>query len=399
MNMKQFLIEAFFALSATYVSAQDVIVKKDGNTILSKVLEVNTSDIKYKKFSNQNGPTYTINKSEIMSINYENGEKDDFSINQEIVTPLSTSTSMQYGLIKKEPADNNADILKLYNFTYQPTKKLKPKNKECFSGIAILGIKSTSVMSNEDLEIRFRRHIFCNYNNWEDYQRFYIEIINKSDKTIYIDKGNCFKIGADGNSYCYYDPSKQKTVNEGGGVGGSIGLGSVAGALGVGGIVGQVAGGVNLSAGTSRTVSTTYNSQRFVAIPPRGKKNLTEDKQVKTKDGSILGKAEYSSIESSESFYISLKLNTPIYYGHSKFFSENELPWTTEYLLTYSSDPNFTTYSQLNIQLFIQEIIGCNLSFVNYAEIVEKYVEGINEFSINGSIDWGKGDPFDVFFR
>lgn len=39
-------------------TAQDVIVKRDGSTIISKVLEVNTGDIKYKKFSNQGGPTY-----------------------------------------------------------------------------------------------------------------------------------------------------------------------------------------------------------------------------------------------------------------------------------------------------------------------------------------------------
>lgn len=58
--------------------AQDVIVKKDGTTIMSKVLEIGDSEIKYKKYSNQNGPTYTIKKVEIFSINYENGEKERF---------------------------------------------------------------------------------------------------------------------------------------------------------------------------------------------------------------------------------------------------------------------------------------------------------------------------------
>lgn len=75
--MKNLFVVMLFSCS-TLVCAQDVIVKRDGSTILSKVLEVNTSEIKYKKFSNQDGPTYTINKSEIMSINYENGEKDTF---------------------------------------------------------------------------------------------------------------------------------------------------------------------------------------------------------------------------------------------------------------------------------------------------------------------------------
>ena len=50
---KVFVLLSFVSLN---VSAQDVIVKKDGSTILSRVLEVNQNDIKYKKYSNQNGP-------------------------------------------------------------------------------------------------------------------------------------------------------------------------------------------------------------------------------------------------------------------------------------------------------------------------------------------------------
>lgn len=57
--MKKILFFILLIYSAN-VSAQDVIVKKDGSTIITKVLEVNIADIKYKKFSNQNGPTYTI---------------------------------------------------------------------------------------------------------------------------------------------------------------------------------------------------------------------------------------------------------------------------------------------------------------------------------------------------
>ena len=49
------------------ISAQDVIVKKDGSTIMSKVIEVGTSEIKYKKWSNQSGPTYVIAKSTIFA--------------------------------------------------------------------------------------------------------------------------------------------------------------------------------------------------------------------------------------------------------------------------------------------------------------------------------------------
>ena len=67
------------------VSAQDVIVKKDQSTVMSKVLEITSTEIKYKKWNNQDGPTYSINRSEVVNINYENGEVErvsDNTINQ-----------------------------------------------------------------------------------------------------------------------------------------------------------------------------------------------------------------------------------------------------------------------------------------------------------------------------
>lgn len=67
--------------------AQDVIVKKDGSTILCKVEEILSTEIKYKKWSNLEGPTYTIGCSELTSINYQNGEKDDFS-NEGVIRSL-----------------------------------------------------------------------------------------------------------------------------------------------------------------------------------------------------------------------------------------------------------------------------------------------------------------------
>ena len=86
---KGFLI-AFLGFSL-YGNAQDVIVKKDGSTILSRVTEVGISEVKYKKWSNKEGPTYVINTSELLSINYENGEKDSFS--QQLVSNASTNSN------------------------------------------------------------------------------------------------------------------------------------------------------------------------------------------------------------------------------------------------------------------------------------------------------------------
>lgn len=77
-KMKKLLFLLMLACS-TCTYAQDVIVKKDGSTIPSKVLEIGQDDIIYKRYDQPNGPTYSIKKSEIQSINYQNGAKDTFS--------------------------------------------------------------------------------------------------------------------------------------------------------------------------------------------------------------------------------------------------------------------------------------------------------------------------------
>lgn len=74
------LFATLFLLSiAGMATAQDVIVMKDQSTVMSKVLEITSTEIKYKKWNNQDGPTYSIDRSEVLSINYENGEVENFS--------------------------------------------------------------------------------------------------------------------------------------------------------------------------------------------------------------------------------------------------------------------------------------------------------------------------------
>jgi hypothetical protein len=72
--MKKFYILAalFFAL-AVYANAQDTIVLQNGNIIEAKVEEISAAEIKYRRFDNLSGPLVVINKSEVLSIRYENG--------------------------------------------------------------------------------------------------------------------------------------------------------------------------------------------------------------------------------------------------------------------------------------------------------------------------------------
>lgn len=75
---KAFLLIAMLFCAAGITHAQDRITTKDGVDIQAKILEVGSSDIKYKKFSNLEGPTYTISKEDILIITYANGENEVF---------------------------------------------------------------------------------------------------------------------------------------------------------------------------------------------------------------------------------------------------------------------------------------------------------------------------------
>ena len=105
--MKKIIIILSLFLYSSIGFAQDVLTKKNGEDILAKVLEVNTTEIKYKKSENPNGPTFTILKSEVLLIRYENGTKDVFN------EPQKVSSQPQSGIenpvsFKKNEIKGNA---------------------------------------------------------------------------------------------------------------------------------------------------------------------------------------------------------------------------------------------------------------------------------------------------
>mgnify|MGYP000734050384 FL=1 len=105
--MKNILLIILFICSSSIIKAQDTLSTRSGESIIAKVLEVTTNEVKYKNFNNLNGPDIIILKSDLLQIRYENGTKDDFN-----------------NIIKKEDTNNAAideavqgknDAQKFYN--------------------------------------------------------------------------------------------------------------------------------------------------------------------------------------------------------------------------------------------------------------------------------------------
>lgn len=82
--MKKLVLLCLFLVVSCFVKAQDMIVKKDGSIVKVKVLEVGEDAIKYKKADNPDGPTYSVAKSNLTSINYANGEVEKFDTAEKV---------------------------------------------------------------------------------------------------------------------------------------------------------------------------------------------------------------------------------------------------------------------------------------------------------------------------
>lgn len=104
-------------------NAQDVIVRNDGSTITSKVLEVSSTEIKYKKFSNPTGPTYSISKTDVNYINYENGDREDFGKAVAAQTTETSNTQFSFAQQQNNRPVSDVDLLRNYNRSYKKRAK------------------------------------------------------------------------------------------------------------------------------------------------------------------------------------------------------------------------------------------------------------------------------------
>lgn len=368
--MKKQIILTMLSLAALNVAAQDVVVKKDGSTILAKVLEVSQDNIKYKKFSNQNGPTYTINLSDIISVNYENGEKETYDVSANLASESQSSQK----LIERKAASDNQQLIAKYNAPITLNTKEQSK-KPADKYILIFGVSDKSILSNDDIEITYKKNNGIITGFPVDRITYNINIKNKTNKIIYIDKANCFRMPSAGITLSYMN-NEQVTVGKSSG-----GVASV----GIGGPVGNVFGGVTVGGGSSSSISSTYSESRILAIPPMGNVNIRDEKIVDVSDAHffknaksrLLNKAETLDftelamdkitnpggghsvfIGKDETLHLKLtKGMTNI--GHAITFNESTSPFSIRYFLTYSTSADFSQYSTASFGIYIRELIGC----------------------------------------
>ncbi len=326
---------------------------RNGDEVEAKVTALNDTEVSYKKWSNQDGPTYTTAKSKIFMIKYQNGDKDVFK--EEPAESLAPAPAQNAALteIGKPDEARNSELIRMYNNDGLQYKEITEIHKGAEVVFGQYFVTEDSKLANKDVELYIYtlrgyyagRDIAvaddpfacCSGTTDVDHHFVYVKVINRTDKPVYVDLANTFLSDNHNNASSYYVPSSTSTTKgKNGGVG--VNLGGIAGVLGVGGAIGTIASGVNVGGGTSNSATTVTYAERIITIAPNSKKIL-ERKVCNTLDQGIT--------------------------FHENVFPGKELAWTPEsspshfkFYITYSIDEAFSSKEVLNSCFYLAKAFG-----------------------------------------
>ena len=231
-----------------------------------------------------------------------------------IILMLLPMISQAQQLLDATPDKNNQKVIKRYNY-YSHRGASPSSTGRAIGYTAVFGVKRNSIMSTEDVEVNVvKRWVQDAAVDDMENRLYFVEIKNKTNKPLYIDKSHCYRIYHNGRKYCYYDPERDDTS-----------------------LV-----------------------QRVIVIPPHSKKNLSDYRAILTKKGPF---PELKIIDYPEDFHWDAKV-AGICEGflsdyEVRTFTEDNSPYYRSFEITYSKDADFSTYSLLTINFYMRQLIGC----------------------------------------
>ena len=359
---------AFTALCivANFASAQDLLVKKDGTVIQAKVTKVGTSEVEYKKWSNQDGPQYSIAIADILAINYQNGEKETFdnvgAHGVEREAPHEKGNQMNPIEEKPIVSPDNAEIIAKYNNQVVHSTMFKIKDKQASTFLPIFGLTSNSIVSDDNVRLSIQK-ICPDFDRKKPLagggiQGYVIKLKNKTNDNIYIDLANSFKIDAQGDAKPDYS-NKTYTVSTSSGSGGSLNVGAVTNTLGIGGAVGTLANGVNVGGGSTGGTTVSQTEERILVIPPQGTVSLPLEKEAQKK---IIKELPEIFVASILPTFLDVRQ-----YEYKDICTEQNSTFIYQRIITYSTCSDFSTYKRLHVGIFLKGVLGCTSNTVYYS--------------------------------
>lgn len=339
-------------------AAQDIIVKSDGERITVYDLKVGKKFITYRL--TPGGTSKRIGKARVIS--YKKQKKATAAVkNIEVEKPDTTQQTNEIleiaiaekpkkpekitGEIKRATADNNSRLIEQYNKPHNGYGTRQSNGTKAKYAIAIMGVTEGSVLSNEDIEVEFEAYERIKRARMQ----YCIYIHNKSDKTIYIDLENTFRIYNNGTFDAYYkgkqtkqNKRKEKQLS----VEHKVATYSAT-------RYGERESASQKSKYTAqRSNNTLQNSreQKVVAIPPMGKLALPAETSVDN-NNEIVKRYDF----------FSTTLHNPggeVIEWQATELDEAKSPYRNSFHITYSTDKRFTTYSTMKFTIYAKQLIG-----------------------------------------
>lgn len=344
--MRTTLATILVTIGLLAAQAQDIIVKSGGDTMKVYDLKVGTKFITYRLTPDEK-PARRISKTKVRSIKKE--QKDSATDIIHLAAAVDTATTIitkaerRTGEIERPASIDNRLLINKYNIRHDRYGNKKESNKATDCAIAIMAVTDSSILANEDIEIRITP-----YGKPQDIQAQYsIYIHNRSDKNIYLDFENSFRIYNDGSFRTFYinkeitqnrksnesliftekikrsyHPTiqyKRKEWEKGG----------------------------KYNSGKSRSTSHKIKGQKIATIPPGGKLQLPARIFLDSND---------EIIKRYERFGFTLNRNINI--GQTISFKESDTPYRSSFIVRYSHDKKFTGYTTVKFDIYAKEIIG-----------------------------------------
>lgn len=353
------------------LQAQDLIVKKSGEVLTVYNIDIAERWVYYTADTTEDAELKRIAREEVFSVKLAGGDMQMIGAAQSAQTPAPKAEEPKAEIAESAPkiitrkvADNNAALIAQYNRSHiTGFEKKEPSDKQVNSGIAVIQVGSESVLSNEDLEVS--TEIIVDNQQWEWITGYRIYLRNKTNRVIYVDLANTFRIANNGSSKVYFD-GEQVTETKGGSTGGAINLGAITGAVGIGGTVGTIASGVNVGGQNQKSTSQTFGNQRILAIPPMGKVALPPHYRAAKKE----------VVEEYDSFKIDLpEAQFPLQRWHIYNFEEADSPWKNHFIVTYSHEADFKNYADIKFSFYVSQLIGHNsMDMGSYGLFLERAI-------------------------
>lgn len=361
--------------------AQDMIVKKDGSIIQAKVSEIGTSEVKYKKWSNQDGPSYAIAKSDILAITYQNGEKETFetadSPSQQNAGQTKSSLN-EYATLQK-----NIDQINLVNnapFSNNDPKFVGKKKSAKYVGVQY-GITQNSVVSTDVLSVQLeigrvrdegRGEVFSgqpigidktnvnyvlrtgtlkkisSYFTSLGYPAVLFALVNNSDKVMYVDLANTFLTKGQ-IAEPYYVPTATTTSTTSSS-GGSFNLGGITNGLGIGGVAGSLANATTIGGSHGTTTSNVLFSQRIISIPPHSSITLP---YKSIEDNGFISQGTHYGM-----YMTDFQLGREINIGEEVLYNESNSPFKFTFFATIAFDEGMSNPLTSTTTIYCKKVLG-----------------------------------------